>query len=613
MAHGDSTRTGAAHPHPGAGHPHAAGGASSPLLADVPPVGWAIAALGTIRAAALGIAAILLGRLIDSLIPLSGPSASSSAPHGAGPAALAVLVAAVAAAAATAGEQTLTSSGLGPQEARWRSRLAAASLAAPVGPDAAAGESDGEIVTRATETAAKAASYRVAFLGPFLTVVAAPAALLVVAALGLDLLAAAALLVSALLVPCALVAAFRLLKGSGAAYGRASASLSRGYLDAVRGAESALVLDAVDQRAEDLRARAEAMRAAVMRLLARNQLLIVVTDAVFGLATTTAAALIAVWAVTGGALSLGGGVSFVLLARLMVDPVERLGRSFYVGLAGRGALAQIRAALRRAGTGPKAPSSLGGDAEPGPSTGESAPPARPRSHIVDSATGDALVRACGLGVTAGESEILSGVDIEIRPGEHVAVVGASGAGKSTLALALLGELAAAGTVATAEGARLAYVPQRTVLFTGTVAENVRLGATDADDAAVAGALSAVGLGDEFADRGGADLRIGEGAGALSGGQAQRLAIARALCAGADLLILDEATAHLDPASARRVREAASAAGCAQLEITHRIVEALDADRVVVLAGGRVVESGRPDALRSADGAFARMLAAEETA
>jgi ABC-type multidrug transport system fused ATPase/permease subunit len=209
---------------------------------------------------------------------------------------------------------------------------------------------------------------------------------------------------------------------------------------------------------------------------------------------------------------------------------------------------------------------------------------------------------------ARDTLVLDALDLELRPGETLALVGASGAGKSTVAsLLLLLARPASGRV-TVGGAdlaerdaeawrrELAWVPQRPTIFNGTVAENIRLGLPGADDEAVRRAAEQAGA-DRFVHTLPAayDTVVGDGGRPLSAGERRRLALARAFVRDAALVVLDEPTADLDPESAELVAHAVDRLrrGRTVLLIAHRHELARFADRVVVLAGGAVgTDSGR---------------------
>jgi ATP-binding cassette subfamily C protein CydD len=198
------------------------------------------------------------------------------------------------------------------------------------------------------------------------------------------------------------------------------------------------------------------------------------------------------------------------------------------------------------------------------------------------------------------------LDLVIRPGETLALVGASGAGKTTLINLLLGFLQPldgrilVGDLPLREIApdawrrQLAWLPQRPQLFPGSVADNIRLGRPGADLASVQEA-AALAQAVEFIEALplGWDTRVGEGGQGLSGGQRQRIALARAFLRDAPLVILDEPTANLDPDSEARVHTAVRslAAGRTLIMIAHRLRTVRDADRIAVLDRGRIVHTG----------------------
>ena len=225
----------------------------------------------------------------------------------------------------------------------------------------------------------------------------------------------------------------------------------------------------------------------------------------------------------------------------------------------------------------------------------------------------------------GESSVLDGIDLTVRRGETVAIVGPSGAGKTTL-VNLLPRLydPTAGRVtfdgvdlrdATLSSVRrqIALVTQETILFDATAQENIAYGESDADPARVRGAARAA-YAEEFLDQlpEGFQTRLGEDAARLSGGQKQRLAIARAIYRDAPVLILDEATSHLDTESEALIARALSnlMRGRTTLVIAHRLSTVRRANRIIVLERGRIVESGSHLELIARKGLYKRLHDAE---
>jgi ATP-binding cassette subfamily B protein len=216
---------------------------------------------------------------------------------------------------------------------------------------------------------------------------------------------------------------------------------------------------------------------------------------------------------------------------------------------------------------------------------------------------------------------LDDIDLTIAPGETVALVGATGAGKSTFAKLVarfydptLGRVVIDGTDVrdvTYESLRsqLGIVPQEAFLFSGSVHSNIAFGAPEATDAEIESAARAVGA-HEFisALEHGYQTEIGERGTQLSAGQRQLVAFARAMIADPRILVLDEATSNVDLHTESRIEHGLRRllAGRTAIVIAHRLSTIKDASRIVVLAGGRIVEQGTHDELLAAAGAYAKL-------
>lgn len=218
-------------------------------------------------------------------------------------------------------------------------------------------------------------------------------------------------------------------------------------------------------------------------------------------------------------------------------------------------------------------------------------------------------------------EVLTGISLRLEPGERVALVGASGAGKTTLAAVAAGVLAPSSGAVTLGGVDLralgedrtrqqvALLSQEVHVFSGTLMEDVQLARPESSAEDVEAALERVGaLAWVRALPEGLDTVVGENGHQLTGAQAQQLAFARLVLADPPIAVLDEATAEAGSAGARELERAsvAATAGRTTLVVAHRLTQAEQADRIVVLDQGRVVESGTHEALLATGGRYAQL-------
>ena len=517
-------------------------------------------------------ALVCLGRAVgDLLTPSSTHLAGLLAQAGAAATACALLQAAV---QATAWSSAAT------QEAALRRRVLDHLL--DLGPAHTTSQRTGSTVSLLTDGAERVALYRQTFLAPTVAAALAPALCLVLLGAAVDPVPAAVLGAAVVLTPLLIGLAHSRLRASSSDSRRARMRLAAEYLDAIQGLTTLTLARAARRTQEELRARGEENRRAVMGVLAGNQLVILITDSLFSLFLITAAAGLAAWRLTSGAVGVGDALAVVLVSYVLLEPLDHVGAFFYVGMGGlanQRAIRQILATDRPLG----APDAPRAPADPG-----------------------AAVRLDGVRASWGPEgpDVLHGVDLRVPTGQHLAVIGPSGSGKSTLMALLSGDLLPSGgtvrVAGTASSARTqdqvraasALVAQTTWLFTGTIAHNLRLAAPGATEEQMWAALGTVGLDAEVRRMPrGLDTVLGEQGLGLSGGQAQRLSLARAILADRPLLLLDEPTSQVDLASEAAIVAAIprAAAGRTVVTVSHRDGALVAADRLIEVRDGRILE------------------------
>ena len=477
------------------------------------------------------------------------------------------------------------------EEGRLRSRLLAHLF--DLGPARAADLRSGSTVSLLTDGAERVALYRQTFLAPTAAAFASPALVLALLAVVIDPLPCLVLLVAVVLVPGFIIALHLKVRRSSSGSRRARTRLAGAYLDAIQGLTTLTLARAAARTAADLRRAGEDNRRAVMGLLAGNQLVILVTDCLFSLFFIAAAAGMALIRLRAGAIDVGDALALVLTSFVLLEPLDRVGAFFYVGMGG---LANQRA-MRRV---------LGARRAPGAAPDDGAPAVPPGGRD-DAAPALSLRRVTASWAGNGDGAVvLSDVDLTVARGEHVALIGPSGAGKSTLLALASGDLLpAAGTVrvggiastaATQDEVRAAgaLVAQSTWLFAGTIADNLRLADPTATPERMWRALERANLAQEVRLMpAGLDTVVGENGLGLSGGQAQRVSLARAFLADRPLLLLDEPTSQVDLAGEAQIIEAIDrlAAGRTVLTVSHRAGALTGADRVIRVADGALTPAG----------------------
>ena len=324
-----------------------------------------------------------------------------------------------------------------------------------------------------------------------------------------------------------------------------------------------------------------------MRLLAGNQLVILATDLFTSVFILMASVAIAASGLKSGRLDAGDALALALVALVLLDPLNHVGAFFYVGMGGRASQKAIRNIL----------------ATPTPASAAPAPvPAKSSYQPEEVDTAAIFLRDVSVGW--GDKDVLKNVNLRVELGEHIGIVGRSGAGKSTLMALLAGHLLPREGYGRLGPIRLrpanmsrvqrssALVSQRSWLFGDTVAQNLRLAKPEATTEELWRALEVAQLDTEIrALPKGLETMLGDSGMGLSGGQAQRLAIARAVLADRPILLLDEPTSQVDLASEAAITKALENLGANRTVVTisHRPAALIHTDRIFKVSKGKLHE------------------------
>ena len=313
-----------------------------------------------------------------------------------------------------------------------------------------------------------------------------------------------------------------------------------------------------------------------------------------------------------GQLTSGALIAFLLYIDMFFSPIQQLSQVFDSWQQAGASMRRIRELMARESLTPSPPSPIRADIRQGALSLQGVHFRYPAREEIARPTG----RATNPGPAA-----LEGIDLDIPAGQTVALVGETGAGKSTLAKLIVRFYDPQQGRITVDGQdlrsfepgdyrrRLGYVPQEPFLFSGTLRDNIAYGRPEASDAEVEAAARAVGA-DYFIEElpGAYHHELLERGRSLSTGQRQLIALARAQLIEPKILVLDEATSNLDLATEARVGVAMTrlASGRTTILIAHRLQTARTADRIVILADGRVIEDGTHEGLLKSAGAYSSM-------
>ena len=455
-----------------------------------------------------------------------------------------------------------------------------------------------EVVQVAVEGVDQLETYFGAYLPQFFYAMLAPLTLFIVLCF-VNVAAAVVLLICVPLIPVAIAAVQTWAKKLLSKYWGQYTELGDTFLENLQGLTTLKIYQADAFKQQEMNEQAEKFRKITMKVLTMQLNSITIMD----LIAYGGAALGVIMAVTqyqSGGVSLEGCLLIILLAADFFIPMRQLGSFFHIAMNGMAASDKIFRLLDLEETKPEITESF------------------PSGHTI---------RCSGLSFSyEPDREILHSVDLTFPQGSFTALVGESGCGKSTVASILMGRNKGYEGLVTIGGIDLkeisehsllqniTYISHQSYLFKGTVRENLLMGKPGASDEELWAVLSRVNLAEFLKAEQGLDTRLLEKASNLSGGQCQRLALARALLHDSPVYIFDEATSNIDVESEndimREIHELAKSKTV--ILVSHRLANVVGADHIYVLDHGIVAESGSHEELLAHHGLYERLWSAQQT-
>ena len=455
-----------------------------------------------------------------------------------------------------------------------------------------------EVVQVAVEGVDQLETYFGAYLPQFFYAMLAPLTLFVVLCF-VNVPAAVVLLICVPLIPVAIAAVQTWAKKLLSKYWGQYTELGDTFLENLQGLTTLKIYQADEFKQQEMNEQAEKFRKITMKVLTMQLNSITIMD----LIAYGGAALGVIMAVTqyqSGGVSLEGCLLIILLAADFFIPIRQLGSFFHIAMNGMAASDKIFRLLDLEET---------------------------KLEITESFPSEHTIRCSGLSFSyEPDREILHNVDLAFHQGSFTALVGESGCGKSTLASILMGRNRGYTGKVTVGGVPLSsiqeesllrnitYISHQSYLFKGTVRDNLLMGKPAASDEELWAVLSRVNLAAFLKAEQGLDTRLLEKASNLSGGQCQRLALARALLHDSPVYIFDEATSNIDVESEndimREIHELAKSKTV--ILVSHRLANVVGADHIYVLDHGTVAESGSHEELLSRHGLYERLWTAQQT-
>lgn len=400
------------------------------------------------------------------------------------------------------------------------------------------------------------------------------------------------------LIPVSIVAVQKFAKKLLAKYWGSYTGLGDSFLENLQGLTTLKIYQADERYAKKMDEEAENFRKVTMRVLIMQLNSISIMDLV-AYGGAAAGILLSVLAFRDGSITAAECIFILLVSAEFFLPLRLLGSFFHIAMNGNAAADKIFRLLDT--------------------------PVPEKGTVTELKSGDIRFEQVSFSYTK-EKKVLHDISFEIPEGQFVALVGTSGCGKSTVASLIMGDdtgksrdTGLEGTVRIGKTAtgdikeetlrrKITCVRHDSYLFTGTVLSNLKMANPDAGISDMEEALKKVDLYDTVMERGGLSMQIEEKAGNLSGGQKQRLVLARAILHDSDIYIFDEATSNVDAESEEKIMEAVRLLAKTKtvILISHRLANVVEAERILVLKDGRIIEDGSHEKLM-ADGGYYREL------
>ncbi len=449
-----------------------------------------------------------------------------------------------------------------------------------------------EVVQMAAEGVEQLETYFGKYLSQFFYSLLAPVTLFAVLSF-VSWKASLVLLVCVPLIPISIVAVQKFAKRLLNKYWGIYTELGDSFLENLQGLTTLKIYRSDENKAAEMDEESQRFRRITMKVLTMQLNSTSVMD-IIAYGGAAAGMIVTLSEFMAGHLSLHGALMLILLAAEFFIPLRLLGSFFHIAMNGMAASDKIFALL------------------------DLPEPAEGTEELND---GEISISFTGVHFSyEKDREILKGIDMEFPAGSFTAIVGTSGCGKSTAAAILMGRNKGYTGSVTVQGKELSdiregslmdhitLISHNSYLFRGTVEENLRMGKPDAAEAEMREALEKVNLWGFLQAQQGLGTPVAEKGGNFSGGQCQRLAIARALLHDTPVYIFDEATSNIDAESEEMIMEAVYSLAETKtvILISHRLANVVEADRIYMLRGGIAVETGTHEMLMKRNGEYAKL-------